>query len=104
LLSGEATSLVFSEFLEAPIQKLTGVDRIRVSPESSGKSASATRITAEKRFLDDRFSVLYSTTTDTSEEPQIRLIYEFSPHLSLVGEQDEKGRKGGDLRFQFHLR
>ncbi len=103
LLAGEATSLVISEFLAEPIQKLTGVDRVRVTPEST-KTSNTTRIVAEKRLLDDRLSVVYSTTLDASEAPQIRMIYEVSPHISLVGEQDERGRKGGDLRFQFYLR
>ena len=103
LLSGEATALLVSEFLETPIQKLTGIDRVRVVPDNT-KASTTTRIVAEKRLLNDRLSVLYSTTLDASEEPSIRMIYELSPNLSLVGEQDERGRKGGDLRFQFHLR
>jgi len=103
LLSGEATALIVSEFLETPIRKITGIDRVRVVPDPT-KASAATRIVAEKRLLNDRLSVHYSTTLDVSEEPSIRILYELSPRLLLVGEQDERGRKGGDLRFQFHLR
>jgi len=103
LLGGEATALIVSEFLERPIRKITGIDRVRIVPDPV-KTSAGTRIVAEKRLLNGRLSVLYSTTLDASEEPLIRMIYELSPNLSLVGEQDERGRKGGDLRFQFHLR
>jgi hypothetical protein len=27
-----------------------------------------------------------------------------SPRISLIGEQDEKGQKGGDIRFRFDFR
>ncbi len=102
LLSGEATAFVVSEIFEGPIQKITGIDRVRIAPDST-QSGSA-RIIAEKRLLKDRLSVTYATPLDASKAPQIRMIYELSPHLSLIGEQDEKGRKGGDIRFRFDFR
>ncbi len=103
-LSGEATSLIASEFLEWPLRQLTGIDRVRVVLDPSQPS-SPTRLVAEKRLLNDRASVVYSTTLGTSDEtPRIRMIYNLAPHISLVGEQDEKGQKGGDIRFRFYLR
>jgi hypothetical protein len=102
LLSGEATAFVVSEIFEGPIQKITGIDRIRIAPDDA-QSGNA-RIIAEKRLLKDRLSVTYATPGSASEAPQIRMVYELSPRISLIGEQDEKGQKGGDIRFRFDFR
>ncbi|HZR45347.1 MAG TPA: translocation/assembly module TamB domain-containing protein, partial [Candidatus Manganitrophaceae bacterium] len=103
----EAASFVVSEVLEGSIQKFTGVDRIQVDPYTNGsgaKSSSGTRLTAEKSLLDGRLLVIYTTSTDPSEEDLIRMIYELNKNVSLVGKRDEKGQIGGDLRFRFEFR
>ncbi len=103
MLTGQAVSLVASEALTAPIRKLTGVDRIQVAPYSTGTKASGgARVTAEKHLLDDRLRV--TTTFDPAEEQQIRMIYELNDKVSLIGEKDEKGQIGGDIRFRFEFR
>ncbi len=102
LLSGEATALVVSEILEGPIQRVTGIDRVRIAPNSA--QSGGARIIAEKRLLKDRLSVTYATPLESSESPQIRMVYTLSPQVSLVGEQDEEGRKGGEIRFRFDFR
>lgn len=105
---GEATAFIVSELLEEPVQKITGVDRIQVNPtvgESNGvKSANGTRFTAEKRLLEDRLIVVYSTTLDPSEEDLIRMVYEVNKNISLVGNRDDRGQMGGDIRFRFEFR
>ncbi|HLG23279.1 MAG TPA: translocation/assembly module TamB domain-containing protein, partial [Candidatus Manganitrophaceae bacterium] len=102
---GEVTSFVVSELLEEPVQKITGVDRIQVDPYTSGsKSSSGTRLTAEKWLMEDRLRVTYSTSFDPSEEEVLRMIYELNKNISLVGEKDEKGQIGGDIRFRFEFR
>jgi translocation and assembly module TamB len=105
---GEATAFVVSELLEEPVQKVTGVDRIQVNPtvgESNGsKSSNGTRFTAEKRLLEDRLIVVYSTTLDPSEEDLIRMVYELNKNISLVGNRDDRGQIGGDIRFRFEFR
>lgn len=104
---GEATSFVVSEILEGSIQKLTGVDRIQVDPYTSGsgtKSSSGTRLTAEKSLLDGRLLVIYTTSTDPSEEDLIRMVYEVNKNVSLFGKRDDKGQIGGGLRFRFEFR
>lgn len=105
---GEATAFVVSELLEEPVQEVTGVDRIQVNPtvgESNGeKSANGTRFTAEKRLLEDRLIVVYSTTLDPSEEDLIRMVYEVNKNISLVGNRDDRGQIGGDIRFRFEFR
>ncbi|MFQ5578993.1 MAG: translocation/assembly module TamB domain-containing protein [Nitrospiria bacterium] len=105
---GEATAFVVSELLEEPVQKVTGVDRIQVNPtigESNGsKTTTGTRFTAEKRLLEDRLIVVYSTTLDPSEEDLIRMVYEVNKNVSLVGNRDDRGEIGGDVRFRFEFR
>ena len=105
--SSEATSLILSELLEGTVPKTGFVDRIQVDPyssSSSAKSSSGPRLTAEKRLLDDRLLVTYSATLDPSEEQLIRMIYQLGNNVSLVGERDENGRMGGDVRFRFEFR
>ncbi|MDC4224121.1 MAG: translocation/assembly module TamB domain-containing protein [Candidatus Manganitrophus sp.] len=103
--SSEATSLILSEFLEGTVPKTGVVDRIQVDPFTGGaKSSSGPRLTAEKRLLEDRLLVTYSATLDPSEEQLIRMIYELGKNVSLVGERDEKGQMGGDVRFRFEFR
>ncbi len=102
---GEAAGLILSELLEGPLQKMTGVDRIQVDPYAGGfKSSSGPRLTAEKRLLDDRLRVTYSTTLDPSQEQLIRMIYDLGKNVSLVGERDEYGHIGGEVRFRLEFR
>ncbi len=105
---GEAGSgtlaLVASEFLEAPIQKLTRLDRIQISPHTTEDASVGARLTVEKRLLDDRMLVTYSVPTDASGAYIIRTLYDINEHLSLVGERDENGQIGGDVRFRLEFR
>jgi len=103
--SSEATSLILSELLEGAVPKTGVVDRIQVDPFTGGaKSSSGPRLTAEKRLLEDRLLVTYSATLDPSQEQLIRMIYELGKNVSLVGERDQDGQMGGDVRFRFEFR
>jgi len=114
----EATNFVVTEFLAEPVdqitgivgepvEQITGIDNIRVEPSLGGNNASATvgtRLTAEKRLMNDRLVVIYTTTLDASEEEVIRMVYEINKHISLVGKREEDGQLGGDIRFRFEIR
>lgn len=114
----EATTFVVSEFFAEPVdqitgmvgepvQKITGIDRIRVEPsvnETRTNATVGTRLTAEKRLMNDRLVVIYQTTLDPSEEEVIRMVYEVNKHISLVGKREEDGQLGGDIRFRFEFR
>jgi autotransporter translocation and assembly factor TamB len=103
--SSEATSLILAEFLEGTVPKTGFVDRIQVDPFTGGaKSSSGPRLTAEKRLLEDRLLVTYEANLDPSQEQLIRMVYELGKNVSLVGERDEKGQMGGDVRFRFEFR
>ncbi|MFQ5597609.1 MAG: translocation/assembly module TamB domain-containing protein [Nitrospiria bacterium] len=113
---GEATGFAVNQFLsdsveqitgivEDPVEKLTGT-RIQVEPYLHGtdsRSNTGTRLTAEKHLLKERLLVVYSTTLDPSEEDLIRMIYEINKNISLVGNRDENGQIGGDIRFRFEF-
>lgn len=102
---GEATSLLFKDFIEEQAQKFTGVDRIQVDPYySSPKSPSGARLTVEKRLLEDKLSILYSAALDLSAEQIIRVEYLLGRNMALVGERDEQGRLGGDIKFRIEFR
>ncbi|NKE69410.1 translocation/assembly module TamB domain-containing protein [Candidatus Manganitrophus noduliformans] len=103
--SSEATSLILAEFLEGTVPKTGFVDRIQVDPFAGGsKSSSGPRLTAEKRLLEDRLLVTYEANLDPSQEQLIRMIYELGKNVSLVGERDQDGQMGGDVRFRFEFR
>lgn len=100
-----AASLLVEEFIEEKVQKLTGIDRFQVDPYYSGiKSSSGPRFTVGKKLLDDRMSVTYATTLDPSVEDLIQVEYRLDKNISLIGNRDEKGFLGGDIRFRFEFK
>jgi autotransporter translocation and assembly factor TamB len=92
--------------LEEQLHRFAGIDRFQVEPfyaEGSSTSGSA-RLTVGKKLLDGRGQVIYSTTMDAAQQPLIQLTYRLSPRTSVLLEQDEEGRAGGELRFRFRFR
>ncbi len=103
---GVATSIVsdfVAGFLAEPIQQFTGLDKITVGVPD-GKSSKSTLISLEKRVLKDKLLVVYSDTLDPAEEPKVKIYYDLGKNVSLVGEKDEQGKIGGDIRFRFEFR
>ncbi len=113
----EAGDFAFNQFLGGTFNEITGVvekpvedligARIRVDPYLNGtntRNSTGTRLTAEKHLLKDRLLVVYSTTLDPSEEDLINMIYEINKNISLVGNRDDTGQIGGDIRFRFEFR
>lgn len=105
---GEAADLVTSPLqseLEQRVNRITGLDRFQVDPFYSEDTASGgARLTLGKTLLDGRGHVLYSTVTDSTQEPVVQFSYRLSPRTSVLVEQDEQGRKGGALRFRIRFR
>ncbi len=113
----EAGNIAVGEFLSEsvneisgvvgdPLEELTGA-RLKVDPYISGtdsRTTTGTRLTAEKRLLKDQLLVIYSTTLDPNEEDLIKMVYEVSRNVSLIGNRDDSGQIGGDLRFRFEFR
>jgi len=92
--------------LEEQLHRFAGIDRFQVEPfyaESSSTSGSA-RLTVGKKLFDGKGQVIYSTTMDAAVQPLIQLSYRLSPRTSVLVEQDEEGRAGGELRFRIRFR
>ncbi len=100
----EATSFI-SDVFEQRVERAMRFDRFQVDPYySSSTAASGARLTIGKRLLDDKLQVIYSTNLATSEEQLLLIEYILGKNISLIGERDEKGRVGADIKFRFEFR
>jgi len=106
--TAEASALVAGEIeqvISDKVEAITGIDRIQVDPYySSSRAGSGPQITVTKRLLEDKLNVTYARTLDPSQEQIIQMEYEISRNVSLIGQRDELGRAGGDLKFHFEFR
>ncbi|MFQ5455174.1 MAG: translocation/assembly module TamB domain-containing protein [Nitrospirota bacterium] len=104
----EAVTLITGEIqdaIERKIEDLTGFDRFQVAPSYSGSKGSASpRLTVGKRLLEDKLFVIYSTGFDPEDEPLIQLEYTLKKNIFLLGERDERGRLGSEVKFRFEFR
>jgi len=57
-----------------------------------------------KKLFDGRGLVVYSAPLDAAQQPLVQLTYRLSTRTSVLMEQDELGRAGGELRFRFRFR
>ncbi|MBI3610567.1 MAG: translocation/assembly module TamB domain-containing protein [Nitrospirae bacterium] len=100
LVSGEIQTLITDK-----VEAITGIDRIQVDPYyATSKSGGGPQITVSKRLLEDKLYVTYVTTLDPSQEQLIQMEYAISKNVSLIGQRDELGRVGGDLKLHFEFR
>ncbi len=106
--AGGATSFLAGQLqstIEDRIRTVTGIDRIVVEPAVSRTTGTVTpRVSAQKRLLDDKLIVTYSAAAGTGEEQVWKLEYLLGKYTSLVGQRDEKGGIGGDIKFRFEFR
>ncbi len=102
-IMSSVVSDVLSGFLSDPVGELIRLDKVTIGTPS-GKSSKNTLLTVEKKVLNDRLLVIYSTAFDPTEEPKLQMGYDLGKHLSIVLERDEKGQMGGDLRFRFEFK
>ncbi len=97
--------LLFGDFVDDKVKELTGIDRFQIDPYSAGTKASGgPRLTVQKRLMDDQLVVTYISAVDPTEEQVIKLEYQLGRSVALVGERDDKGRVGGDLKFRLEFR
>lgn len=99
-----ATSFLSGQFQDVAQERLksiTGIDRINVEQYTSkvtGKTEP--RVSASKR-LGDKLTVTYSTSFGTVAAEVIKIEYDVTRSLSLIGERDESGGLGGGIKFRF---
>jgi len=105
---GEATSFAtgkFQDILESRARTLTGLDRFQVDPYISKTDTAVPRVTVGKEVVRDRMFMTYSSNVGaTAPEQVFRIEYILNRNLSLIGERNEVGNLGADVKFRFEFR
>lgn len=105
---GEATSFAtgkFQDILESRARSLTGLDRFQVDPYLSKTDVAVPRVTVGKAVVRDKLFMTYSSNVGASTPEQVfRIEYVLNKNMSLVGERNEVGNLGADVKFRFEFR
>jgi autotransporter translocation and assembly factor TamB len=105
---GEATSFAtgkFQDILESRARTLTGLDRFQVDPYISKTDIAVPRVTVGKEVVQEKLFMTYSSNVGaTSPEQVFRIEYILNRNMSLVGERNEVGNLGADVKFRFEFR
>lgn len=105
---GEAISFAtgqFQDIFEQRARSLTGLDRFQVDPYVSRGDTSVPRVTVGKEIVRSKLYVTYSSNVGaTAPEPILKVEYILSRNLSIVGEQNELGKIGADVKFRFEFK
>jgi autotransporter translocation and assembly factor TamB len=105
---GEAASFAtgqFQDIFERRASSLIGLDRFQVDPYVSKSDTSVPRITVGKELMQDKLYVTYSSNVGADAPEQLfRLEYLLDRHFSIVGEQNELGNTGADIKYRFEFR
>ena len=97
-------SQALSTQVSGRIQRLFGVSRIKIDPNVYGPGVGAgPRVTIEEQVTRD-FTVTYSTNTSGSQQRIIEVEYALSDRVSLIGERDQNGVFGVEVRFRHRFR
>ncbi|GMT47167.1 MAG: hypothetical protein IEMM0007_0733 [bacterium] len=106
--ASEAASFLtgkLQETLEDRLRNITGFDRIQVEPYVSETTGTiGPKITVSKRLLADRLYVTYTTSLGNATEQALRVEFFLNDNISLVGERDELGTLGADIKFRVEFR
>jgi translocation and assembly module TamB len=105
---GEATSFAtgqFQDVIERNARRLTGVDRFQLDPYVSKNDTSVPRVTVGKELVQNKLYVTYSSNVGASApESMFRIEYLLNRHFSVVGEQEETGHSGADIKYRFEFK
>ncbi|MGD2063729.1 MAG: translocation/assembly module TamB domain-containing protein [Nitrospirota bacterium] len=92
-----------AKLVEEPIERLLSFDRIDIDPFAvSRTNVVSPRLTLGKD-LSERLALIYSTSFIANEEPLIELQYRLSDAWQLLGNKNEIGSLGADLRYEFRF-
>ena len=93
-------SQALSSQVSGRIQRLFGVSQISIDPNVGGPAAtSSPRLTLVERPVAN-FTITYSTNTTNSLERVIQAEWDLTDRLSVVGERDQNGVFGLELKFR----
>ncbi len=103
--AGALLSQALSSQLSGRVQRLFGISRIRVDPyvPGPGAGAGASRITVEQQVA-PHFTLTYTTTTGTSQQRIIQFDWDVSDKAELIGERDQNGVYGVELRLHHRFK
>jgi autotransporter translocation and assembly factor TamB len=95
----------FQDMFESRARTLTGLDRFQVDPYVSKSDTSVPRVTVGKEIVQDRVYLTYSSNVGATTPEQIfRIEYILDKHFSLVGERNELGNTGADIKYRFEFK
>ena len=95
----------FQDLFESRARSLTGLDRFQVDPYVSKGDTSVPRVTVGKEILQDKLYVTYSSNVGSATPEQIfRIEYILNKHFSVIGERNELGNTGADIKYRFEFK
>jgi translocation and assembly module TamB len=98
--SASLISFQLSEEAKKRAEGLLALDRFRIDPFIMGSSAEmAARLTVGKK-VSKNFFILYSTNLTTQREEIIKMEWELTDDISLIGTRDEEGRISFDVKIR----
>lgn len=107
MATSQATSILtggITSEVEEGFKYITGFDRFEVEPHTTATGSVSPKITVGKRFLDEKLSVVYSTSIGSTEENVVRMEYDLGNNISIVGSRDEIGSTGADVKYKFKFK
>ncbi len=107
LAASEATSLLTGNIqgeVQDTVKNITGFERFEVEPHTTTTGAFSPKVTVGKHLLEDKLSVIYSTSIGTTEEHIIKLKYKLNKNVSLEGSRNEIGSAGADVKYRFEFK
>lgn len=102
-----ASAFLASEFqgvLTDRFKDILGVDRLMVVPSVSNNSTLNTQVSVSKWLIDQRLYVTASSTPNVLDNSIVRVEYIINKNLSLLGDSDNNGAIGGDIKFKVEFK
>ncbi len=108
LSSSVGASALLSQALSSQvggrIQQLFGVSRIKINPEVNEPGVgTGPRVTVEQQLSPD-FTVTYITNTNNSLYQVVRVEWDLSQDVSVIGMRDQNGIIGMELKFRHRFK
>ncbi len=99
LSTASLLSFQLSEQAKKSAEGIFSIDRFRIDPYTIGASSSVTaRLTVGKKISRNVF-MLYSTNLTAQREDIVRIEWELTNDISIVGTRDEEGRVSLDVKI-----
>ncbi|QWR77633.1 translocation/assembly module TamB domain-containing protein [Candidatus Magnetomonas plexicatena] len=91
----------YQGLVEERIKDITGLNRVDVVPYED-KTSLSPQITVSKKLFNDNLNV--TLTSGVTKGEIVKVEYKLKKGVSLVGERNEHGNVGGDVKFRFEFK